>query len=132
MPLHCPEQDQGMWGGEGVVRGYYESKPYTRKKILPRHWVPRLWFPKVREFVLYSEILDKHMKICVTERALRLIDDAFGLDSYLLETPNIDIASRLGLDLKRQIFITLAKEDYYPDDSEQHKFIKVFLNVFYK
>lgn len=71
------------------------------------------------------------MKICVTERTLRLIDNAFGFDSYLLETPNIDIASRLGLNLKRQLLISLAKEDYYPNNLEQHNFIKVFKVFFF-
>lgn len=70
------------------------------------------------------------MKICVTERTLRLIDDAFGLDCYLLETPNIDISSRLGLDLKRQLLISLAKKNYYPNNLEQHKFIEVLLLIF--
>jgi large subunit ribosomal protein L28 len=124
VPIKTPESDQGLWGGEGVVKGYIESKPFTRKKILPRLWLPKLWFPKLKNVILYSEILDTHMKITVTERALRLIDDAYGLDNYLLNTPEIDINSKLGLQLKRQILISLAKETYAADDPEQHSYIK--------
>jgi large subunit ribosomal protein L28 len=42
--------------------------------------------------IVYSEILDKYFKIVVTQRALRLIDEAHGLDFYLLKTPEIDVS----------------------------------------
>jgi hypothetical protein len=63
LPTHCPEQDQGLWGGEGVIKGYYESEPYTKKKVLPRRWIPKLWFPSLKPAMLYSEVLDKYMKV---------------------------------------------------------------------
>lgn len=63
-------------------------------QILPRHWVPHFFFPALKYGIFYSEILDKRMKITVTERAHRLIDSHGGLDSYLLETPEIDVASK--------------------------------------
>ncbi|VDO04490.1 unnamed protein product [Haemonchus placei] len=118
--IYPPEADKGLWGGEGVVKGWKESRPYTKKKILPRHWVPHLYFPALRSYVLYSEILDKHLKVTVTERALRLIDENFGLDYYILRTPEIDLASKL----KREMLLTLAKETYYPEDEERHNYIK--------
>lgn len=83
---------EGLWGGESVVKGYVESKPFTRKKILPRHWVPKLWFPEIMDQIVYSEILDKYFKFTVTLRALRLIDEAHGLDYYLLKSPEIDVS----------------------------------------
>jgi large subunit ribosomal protein L28 len=124
VPIRTPETDEGLWGGEGIVKGYIESKPFTRKKILPRLWLPKLWFPKLKTVILYSEILDRHMRVTVTERALRLIDSSYGLDSYLLDTPEVDINSKLGLQLKRQILITLAKEEYATDNPELHSYIK--------
>jgi len=123
LPEYCPEQDQGLWGGEGVVKGYIESRPYTKKKILPRNWVPHLWFPAIKTAVLYSEVLDKHILLKVTERTMRLIDDCCGIDSYLLETPNVDINSRLGISLKRLILIKLARANYYEDDLEKKDYI---------
>lgn len=100
--------DEGLWGGEGIVKGYFESKPFTKKKILPRQWIPKLWWPHVERAIVYSEVLDKYMNIVITPRALRLIDEKFGLDYYLLETPEIDINSKLGLRLKREILVRLA------------------------
>lgn len=115
--IHPPEADNGLWGGETVVKGYVQSRPFTRKKVgsvtqnfemslgvvpnykfifqvLPRHWIPHFFFPHLKNVVTYSEVLDKHMKITMTERTCRLIDQHFGLDLYLLETPEIDIASK--------------------------------------
>ncbi|KAF7637357.1 hypothetical protein Mgra_00003100 [Meloidogyne graminicola] len=123
LPLHCPEQDQGLWGGEGVVKGYRESRAKLKKKILPRHWVPRLWIPEIKIVLLYSEILDVYMKISITDRVQRLIDQHFGLDFYLLETRDIDINSKLGINLKRQILIELANKTYYPNDSVRYDYI---------
>ncbi|KAK5980074.1 Ribophorin II [Trichostrongylus colubriformis] len=124
--IHPPEADQGLWGGEGVVKGWRESRPYTKKKVLPRQWIPRLYFPAIKKAVLYSEILDKIMEVTVTERALRLIEQHFGLDYYILQTAEIDLASTLGnrLVLKREMLLTLAKGTYYPDDEERYNYIK--------
>lgn len=58
---------------------------------------------------MYSEILDKHMKITVTERTCRLIDQHFGLDLYLLETPEIDLASKYDF-----LYLKLTNFDNFP------------------
>uniref|UniRef100_A0AC35U134 39S ribosomal protein L28, mitochondrial n=1 Tax=Rhabditophanes sp. KR3021 TaxID=114890 RepID=A0AC35U134_9BILA len=122
-PIYPPEADLGIWGGEGIVKGYKESNPFVKKKVLARHWIPHLWFPAVKEVVLYSEVLDKHLKVTVTEGALRQIDEAFGLDYYLLGTPDLDLASKLALKLKRHILISLAREDFYSEDEVKKKYI---------
>lgn len=100
--------EAGLWAGEGVLKGYRESRPYTRKKILPRHWIPRMWFPEYYETVVYSEVLDQYFRVTATYRSQRLIDEANGLDAYLLETPEIDVNSKLGMRLKRAILVKLA------------------------
>uniref|UniRef100_A0A914MED8 39S ribosomal protein L28, mitochondrial n=1 Tax=Meloidogyne incognita TaxID=6306 RepID=A0A914MED8_MELIC len=123
LPLRCPEQDQGLWGGEGVIKGYRESNPKLKKKILPRLWIPKLWTPTIKSALLYSEILDIYMNINVTDRVKRLIDQHFGLDLYLLETPDVDIDSRLGIDLKRQLLLALASKNYYHNDSVRQEYI---------
>ncbi|CAJ0585238.1 unnamed protein product, partial [Mesorhabditis spiculigera] len=33
--IHPPDADEGLWGGEGVVKGYRQSRPYTKKKEMP-------------------------------------------------------------------------------------------------
>ncbi|GMR32134.1 hypothetical protein PMAYCL1PPCAC_02329, partial [Pristionchus mayeri] len=124
-PIYPPEADEGLWGGEGVVKGWIESDPFVKKKVLPRRWVPHLWFPNLKKAVLYSEILDKYMSISVTERALRLIDAHYGLDYYILETPEIDLCSKLALKLKREMLLTLARGEYHEENEERKQYIHV-------
>jgi len=123
LPEYCIEQDQGLWAGEGVIKGYRESRPYTKKKVLPRRWIPHLWFPVLKSVILYCEILDKHLQLTVTERAMRQIENNFGLDLYLLNTADPDINSRIGIEIKRHLLIKLSIKDYYLDDPEKHEYI---------
>ncbi|CAI4228247.1 unnamed protein product [Auanema sp. JU1783] len=122
--VHPPEADQGLWGGEGIVKGWIESRPYTKKKVLHRNWVPRLFFPYLKCSVFYSEILDQYLQITVTERACRLIDEAHGLDYYILDTPELDLRSKLGNKLKQEMLLRLANEDYFPEDEDKRAYIK--------
>ncbi|KAI6180938.1 39S ribosomal protein L28, mitochondrial [Aphelenchoides besseyi] len=121
---NVPEMQQGLWGGEGVVKGYRESAPFVKKKVLPRRWYPRWWFPEYYNAILYSEVLDQYLKITVTYRSQRLIDEAYGLDFYLLKTPEIDVNSKLGNRLKRAILVKLAQGNYYPDDEQKRCYIE--------
>ncbi|CAI5441177.1 unnamed protein product [Caenorhabditis angaria] len=122
--IHPPEADQGLWGGERIVKGWIESAPYTKKKVLPRYWVPKLFFPTLKSVVLYSEILDKYIKVTVTERAMRLIDNHFGLDYYILQTNELNLDSKFANNLKREMLLILAEQSYYPEDEEKHDYIK--------
>ncbi|CAL2034959.1 unnamed protein product [Caenorhabditis brenneri] len=122
--IKTPESDQGLWGGERVVKGWIESAPYTKKKILPRNWVPKLFFPALKNVVLYSEILNKYMKVTVTERAMRLIDEHFGLDYYILESQEIDLDSKFANSLKLEMLLILSSGTYYEEDDEKKAYIK--------
>uniref|UniRef100_A0A1I7TG26 Large ribosomal subunit protein bL28m n=1 Tax=Caenorhabditis tropicalis TaxID=1561998 RepID=A0A1I7TG26_9PELO len=108
--IRTPEGDQGLWGGERVVKGWIESAPYTKKKFC--------------QAVVYSEILDKYIKVTVTERAMRLIDENFGLDYYVLESQEIDLDSKFANSLKREMLLTLSTESYYENDDEKKAYIK--------
>merc|ERR1719334_664494 len=44
----------------------------------------------------------------MTKRAQRLIDESYGLDHYLLQTPVNELYSLLGLRIKRQMLLALA------------------------
>ncbi|CAB3405530.1 unnamed protein product [Caenorhabditis bovis] len=122
--IHPPEADNGLWGGERIVKGWIESAPYTKKKVLPRYWVPKLYFPSLKTVVLFSEILNKYMKVTVTERAMRLIDEHYGLDLYILETSELDLDSKFANKLKRELLLTLARKSYYTDDEEMKNYIE--------
>lgn len=79
IPVIYPEEhNQGIWGGEGVVKGFQKRNPTSRR-------VPHFWFPQLFREVVYSEILDKHMSLIVTRRTMQLIHENYGFDYYLLK-----------------------------------------------
>ena len=108
--LYPQEFHQGLWGGEGVIKGLLEPEVKKHKpnydEALERYWMPNLFIG-----VVYSEVLDAHMKVTMTKRAQRLIDQSYGLDSYLLKTPVNEVYSLLGLKIKREILLKLAGQD---------------------
>lgn len=68
-----------MWGGEAIVQGFLKKhKQYKRR-------VPHFWYPTLKRSVVYSEVLDKHISVIVTERTIKLINANYGFDHYLLK-----------------------------------------------
>lgn len=118
IPLKFPkEMDEGIWGGEAVVQGFIKPK-------LKRRRFPNFWVPVLKRSVVYSEILNKHMSVTVTERTLRLIDKHCGFDNYVLETPVQDLKSQLALDIRRHMLLALANKEVHHEDPEKQQ--KVF------
>lgn len=105
-PKEC---NDGLWGGEAIIKGYTKKKPKVAK--FP-HW----WVPVLKRSVVYSEILDKSFVTVVTDRTLQLIDEAYGLDYYILKTHPVNLRSQLAMDLKRKMILTLIKREMYPDN----------------
>lgn len=115
IPLIFPyECNKGLWGGEAVIKGYQKRHPLRQR-------VPHWWVPVLKRAVIYSEILDKHLSVVVTERTLDLIDEAYGLDYYILKTHPVDLRSQLGMDMKRNMLLTLVRREMYPDDPEKQE-----------
>ncbi|XP_044730336.1 39S ribosomal protein L28, mitochondrial [Chrysoperla carnea] len=103
IPIIYPaEHHEGIWGGEGVVKGFQKRDQYKRR-------VPHFWVPVLRRTVVYSEILDKYMAVVVTNRTLNLIHENYGLDHYLLKTLACDLKSELALQIKRRMLKALEK-----------------------
>ncbi|XP_021267237.1 39S ribosomal protein L28, mitochondrial [Numida meleagris] len=121
VPVFLPRAaDEGLWGGEGWIRGFryaHNDKLSTR--------VPKIWKPQLFERQFYSEILDAKLTITVTMRTLDLIDQAYGFDFYILKTPKADMCSKLGMDLKRTMLLRLARRDpkLHPDDPARREAI---------
>jgi len=112
IPITFPrEADMGLWGGEGIIAGF---KKKGDEEMKPRG--AKIWKPKLLSRVLYSEILDRWMEITVTVRTLDLIDEAFGFDNYILRTHEVDMCSKLGMKLKREMLLVLARKSMYPND----------------
>ncbi|MGH0176200.1 UNVERIFIED_CONTAM: hypothetical protein FKN15_072303 [Acipenser sinensis] len=114
IPVYYPPESQsGLWGGEGWIVGYRYANNDKLSNRLKKVWKPQLFN---RE--LYSEILDHKFKITVTARTLDLVDAAYGFDFYILRTPQEDLNSKLGMDLKRAMLLRLARKDteLYPEN----------------
>jgi large subunit ribosomal protein L28 len=114
-PINCDTQ---IWGGEGLPRTFFKYRTFYGQ------YTARAKYPNLFDTVMYSEILDKYMKVTMTEGAMMQVDEAQGFDNYLLKTPVQDFKSRLALRLRRHLLIALAKETYYPDDDEKRNYIK--------
>ena len=116
--LRPEEADKGIWGGEGVVKGFYKYRTFYG------FYSPRLFMPLLYNSQIYSEVLDVYLQLQCNERALALFDKAMGFDNYILRTPIREFKSNLALKLRRKMLLSLAKEDYYPTDPERHAYIK--------
>ncbi|XP_069679165.1 large ribosomal subunit protein bL28m [Periplaneta americana] len=112
--VHTKESHKGLWGGEAVIKGFQKRDPQRRR-------VPHFWFPALHRSVIYSEILNKHMSIIVTQRALDLIHKNYGLDHYILKTPACDLQSLFACKLKRKMMLALLHKDLYPEDPEKRE-----------
>jgi len=108
IPVIYPDEfHKGLWGGEGVVKGLAE-RPVPKHKPDYKPPPETYWWPSLHIGVVFSEVLNKHIKVTMTKRAQNLIDKSYGLDFYLLQTPVNEIYSHLGLKLKREILLALA------------------------
>lgn len=101
LPVYYPpEHNQGIWGGEGVIKGFQKREQTKRR-------VPHYWVPVLRRTVVRSQILDRYMSMVVTDRTMRLVHESHGFDHYVLKTPACDLKSELALKLKRQMLQAL-------------------------
>lgn len=114
IPVTYPKNARlkGLWGGLGMVEGF--EKP---KRMKPR--INRLWYPKIEKHTFYSEILDCHINVEVTERTLELIDQHKGFDYYILATRPQDLKSFVGVRLQRKMLLVLSRN---PSDYLKQKY----------
>ena len=107
-----PDQfHQGLWGGEGVVKGMLTREDGNHRNFTPP--AAKYWWPILFEGVVYSEILEAHIELVATKRGLRLVDEARGLDSYLLSTPVNEVYATKLLRLKRELLLRLADKENF-------------------
>lgn len=95
-----PEEDEGIWGGEAIIKGFQKRNPYKRR-------VPHYWVPTLKRSVVRSEVLNEYFSMTVTDRTIRLIMENHGFDHYLLKTLACDLRSLLALKLKQRILQNL-------------------------
>lgn len=97
-----PEEHQGIWGGEGIIKGFQKRTPLKRR-------VPHFWVPTLKRSAVRSEILNDHFSVTVTDRTIRLILESRGFDHYLLMTPACDLRSELALKMKQKMLLDLSE-----------------------
>jgi len=94
--------DRGLY--HGAQKTFGNSISFSEKKTR------RSWNPNIQWVKLYSEALDVRLKVKATQKALRSIDKAGGLDNYLTRTKNKTLGSSFALYLKK-IIIDAKKEN---------------------
>jgi len=102
---------EGLWGGEGVIKAVI-ARPVTRHVSNKRPPAKYLW-PRLLEGVVYSEILNKHIDMVMTQRGVRLVDEANGFDNYILNTPVNEIYAWKLLKLKREMLLHLCDKENF-------------------
>lgn len=101
LPLtSVPEEHQGIWGGEAIIKGFQKRDPYKRR-------VPHFWVPILKRSAVRSDVLDEFFSMTITERTVEMIHDSHGFDHYILKTPACDLRSLLALGLKRRMLAEL-------------------------
>jgi len=91
-----PEEDDGIWGGEAIIKGFEKRNPYKRR-------VPHFWVPTLKRSAVRSEILNEFFSLTVTDRTIRMILENHGFDHYLLMSPACDLRSLLALKIKQRM-----------------------------
>jgi len=107
--IRPPSLDRGLFGGERVINGYIKDRPktslgpFTKIDDANDKKRPDFWFPNYQLKMFFSEILDRYLMVVVTETTLAQIDEASGFDAYILKTSIVDLDSRLGECLKKEM-----------------------------
>jgi len=86
--------------GKGVLTGNNVSHAHNKTR--------RRFLPNLQAVSLYSEVLEKPVKLRVATSTLRTIEKRGGLDAFLLSAPDRDLADE-AIKLKRQIKHIQAK-----------------------
>ena len=107
-----PDQfHQGLWGGEGVIKGLLKRKDGNHRNFTPPS--AKYWWPRLFEGVVHSEILDAHIDIVCTKRGIKLVDISEGFDNYLLKTPVNEIYATGLLRIKRELLLKLSDSNNF-------------------
>ena len=95
--------DRGLFGQTTKLFGNQISHSVRHSR--------RTWAPNTISKRLWSDALDRRIRVTLTANVLRTIDLKGGLDNYLLETKNAKIDSRFGLELKQAVLRAKLDKD---------------------
>eukprot|EP00897_Mesotaenium_endlicherianum_P007674 jgi/Mesen1/6935/ME000036S06272 len=94
---------RGLYAGKEIRFGNKVSEDGGNK-------TRRTWKPNVHWKRVYSQALEKMLRIRMTTHALRCIDKAGGIDEYLLNTPEKKLNSDVGMYWREHIQKALAAQ----------------------
>ncbi|KAL0271847.1 UNVERIFIED_CONTAM: hypothetical protein PYX00_008813 [Menopon gallinae] len=116
---YTKELNQVITGGEMIIQGFKQKNKKARRN-------PHFWMPLVRKSAIYSEVLDKHIAVLITRRAVELIVKHEGFDSYVLKTRACDLGSLLAIRLKRKILLALRDKTLPYDESKNEMILQKY------
>ena len=94
---------RGLFQGKHIHFGNKVSLPNNSK-------TRRTWKPNVVTKRMYSETLNRHVRIRLVTSALKAIDHSGGLDNYLTHRTHSVLKSHVGSKLKKQIEMKVGLE----------------------
>mmetsp|Transcript_5759 Transcript_5759/g.6617 ORF Transcript_5759/g.6617 Transcript_5759/m.6617 type:complete len:141 (-) Transcript_5759:559-981(-) len=112
--------DRGLFAGKRTITGNKVSEDGGNK-------TRRTWKPNVQYKRLYSEALDRMIRLRVTTHAMRCIDNKGGLDRYILSLrPGKGELLAVAKDLKAQI---LAAQEKKKPELDKNQLVKAQLKA---
>eukprot|EP01132_Coremiostelium_polycephalum_P005763 gene5763-7172_t len=101
-PHQFKRAQRGLYGGRRLLTGH--SISFSDKKT------NRYWKPNVQTKTYYSSILETDVKVKLTAYTIRCIDKAGSFDNYIMFTKDKDLASQLGVDLKKAMKVVMKEK----------------------
>jgi len=90
-----PANNAGIWHGASVKTAYVPTWSGKKSK--------RFWKPNVFKMSYYSDLLEERIETTYSEQAIRAIDQAGGIDNYILRTSDKTLCSKFAIALKRKM-----------------------------
>ena len=70
----------------------------------------RRFLPNIQSFALWSDALNRNVKVDMTAHSMRTVEHNHGLDNYLLSTPSSKL-TKIALLIKKRVKSALLKRD---------------------
>jgi len=123
--LRPPIFDRTLFGGERIIDGYTKDKPnktngpFTVIDDPQNKKAVKFWWPVYKVHAFFSEILDRYLMVPVTDVTLDAVDAAAGFDNYILQTDVVNLDSRLGEYLKKEMMTRLYRGEAGPSEADR-------------
>lgn len=120
-----PIYDRTLFAGERIIDGYTKDRPnltngpFTVIDDPQNKKAVNFWWPVYKVHCFFSEILDRYLMVPVTDATLDAVDAAAGFDNYILKTDVVNLDSRLGEWLKKEMMTKLYRGEAGPAKADR-------------